>query len=244
MKRLFGFSTGTIWNWSKQLNRAGLTDHLYDLDIDGVELTFGFIPGIYAFSLAPEQVAWLRSLKYVSLHAPPRPKSEKYEESEAVKQLEHLQMIYKKVKARNIVIHAGVLPPKKILDRFDMHFSVENLSKDVGVSFEKLAQILKAYPDISLCLDVAHAYSWSEEETKRIVEKFRDKITEVHVSGHCNGKDHASLQRLSKSFIKSLKPVLTLKVPIILEETIMEKNINLVKKEISCMKSLFSNEKY
>lgn len=242
MNRTFCFATGNIWRWIRGNNRAELIKYAQKLEkvgISGVELTLGYKEEVFNLKLSPSQIKWLRKLDYVSIHAPFELIRKADSHEEIIKQLDYVQRLYKLVKARNVIIHPFDLPPRKILDKYDMKFSTENLPKKRHVTIRKLNTILKKYPSLGLCLDVAHAYLWSRFETEKLVKEFKKKITQVHFSGTYRKRDHVPLQQVSPIFIKSIQPIKKLKVPIVIEEDIKVKSMRFVKKEISYIKSLF-----
>jgi len=244
MKRTIGFALGSIWRWMKGSNRAQLIDYLKELNIDGVEITLGTKEELYSFRLTPSQVSWLKKLDYVSIHAPFRLVRRADTPEEVIKQLNIISRLYKQVNAKNVIIHPNDLPSPKVLASYDMNFSTENLPKKRKVTIAKLASTLKKYPHMGLCLDVAHAYLWSRSETEKLVKRFSKRITEVHFSGTYRKKDHLSLQKVTKQFIKSIQPIKSLNVPIIIEEDIvmsddlLNKNMAVVKNEVQYIRSL------
>lgn len=237
MRRVFAFATGNIWRWSK--SRTKLIDYAKKFDIDGVEITFSSKEELYKFKLNNSQIKWLRRRDYVSIHSPFKLVRKAGSEKEVKKQLDYIYKLYKKVNAKNVVIHAKDLPEPNVLYKYKMRFSTENTIRKSNVSIGKLAMILKRYRNLGLCLDVSHAYFWSKDETGRLVNRFKRKITQVHFSGNYKKKDHTPLRIVSANFIKSIQPIKKLDVPIIIEEDIKIKNIKWVKNEIKYIKSLF-----
>ncbi|HII29566.1 hypothetical protein COT48_04950 [Candidatus Woesearchaeota archaeon CG08_land_8_20_14_0_20_47_9] len=242
MQQIFCFALGNIWRWSKKKNTAGLLRHIQKLDIAGVELTFSSKELLYNFKLTADQIKWLRSLEYVSIHAPFRLVSKADNNAEVLKQLEYVSSLYKMVNARNVIIHPDELPQPAILSRYSMRFSTENLKKKRGANIEKLALIFDRYQDLGFCLDVSHAYSWSRFETGDLVKRFSGKITQVHLSGTYRRRDHQSLRSVSSMFIKSIEPVISLNVPIVIEEDIDVESSKYLVEEISYIKSLFHHQ--
>ncbi len=238
MKRTLCFATGTIWRWSEGKNRAELINYAKKLGFPGIELTLGKKEELYNTKISASQVKWLRNLDYVSIHAPFRLLREADNQEEVIKQLDCIEKIYKQIRAKMIIIHPLDLPPKEVLDKYNMNFSTENLPKKRQVTIRKLHAIFKRYPKLGLCLDVAHAYFWSMFETEKLIKAFKNRITQIHLSGTYRRKDHLPLQQVSPMFIKSIQPIKELEVPVIIEEDVKIKNIKLVKKEIRYIKSL------
>lgn len=241
MNRILCFATGCLWRLCDKKNRANLIKYAQRVEkfgIRGVELTIAKKEELYKTKLSPEQTKWLRSLDYVSIHAPFRLLRRADNLEEVIKQLDCIDRIYRKTNARMVIIHPLDLPPKRLLDRYDMNFSTENLPKKRHVTIPMLKKIFKEYPKLGLCLDVAHAYLWSRFETERLVRDFKSKITQIHLSGTYKGRDHLSLQQVTPIFLKSIKSIKELKVPIIIEEDIKNKNMQFIEKEINHIKSI------
>ncbi|HDP73708.1 MAG TPA: hypothetical protein ENN46_01990 [Candidatus Woesearchaeota archaeon] len=93
---------------------------------------------------------------------------------------------------------------------------------------------------MGLCLDAAHAYFWSPKETSLLVSKFKERITQVHFSATFRNKDHMLFCNASKSFRDSVKPLRKLSVPIVIEGSIKQKSISLLRKEIKSVRDFFS----
>jgi len=228
-----------MWSWTKLKNRAELLKYAKEFDIVGVELTMATKEELFRFKLTKSQANWLRSLDYVSIHAPFRLLRRAENHAELLKQLDCIQEVYKKVNAKAVIIHPPDLPGREVLDSYDMHFITENLPKDKHITIRKLEKIFREYPKLGLCLDVAHAYLWSKDETGKLVKKFRKRIKQIHFSGTYKKNDHVPLQSVSSIFLKSIEPVKKLDVPVVIEEDIKIKDLGFVKKEIAYIKSLF-----
>jgi len=239
--RILGFASGSVWRWSAEKNKAGLLRFLYKLDISGIEITFSKKEELYKFKLNPKQIKWLKGLDYVSIHAPFRLVRRADNEKEIFKQLKYIGKIYKLVNAKNVIIHVKDLPSKKILKKFNMKISTENpvKRKRGRKRVDVVRKALEKYPKIGLCLDVARAYCWGRNETRNLVKKFKKRITQVHLSGNYRKHDHVSMKIVSREFMRSIKPIFGLDVPIIIEEDMRIKNIKKLKAEIKYIKSMF-----
>ena len=240
------FALGCIWNWTKHNNRAGLIKYARQLDVKGAEITIGYIEELFALKFTKSQVKWLRSLKYVSIHAPFN-LSDSSKEEDIIKRMDKIQEVYNQVKASNVIIHPQQLPEKRILAKYKMRISIENMEKGKYSKIRNLQNMLKKHPKKGLCLDISHAYGISKKDTANIIKKFKERITQIHLSGTYKRVKHRSLRIVTPSFIKSIHPIRKLRVPIILEEDmtkdISRKSMNYVKKEVEYASSLL-NEIY
>jgi len=233
------FALGNIWRWNKSNNRNNLIKYAKKLNISGVELTFSSKLELFSFKLSKENKDWLKTLNYVSIHAPFSLISKSKNEKEIIKQLDLIEEIYNKINAKNVIIHPTELPPLKILNNYNFKYSTENMSKKKKVTITKMEELLNEYPEMGLCLDVAHAYRWSKNETGELIKNFKGKITQIHFSGTYKGKDHLSLKSVTKNFINSIKPIKELNVPIVIEEEIKIKSEKYLKEELKYIKSIF-----
>ncbi len=243
MPRIISFALGNVWRWEKSKNRDDFIKYAKDLDIDGVELTFASKEELYAFKLSPSNESFLKGLDYVTIHAPFDFIGDVASEKEQIKQLETISKIYKQVKAKNVVIHPHSLPDRKILDKFKFKISTENLRKKRNITISDFKKIFREYPKVGLCVDVAHAYSWSKQETEKLIKNFGDRITQFHFSGSYRNKDHQSLKIVSKDFLSSIELLFKLRAPIVIEEDIKVKNEKFLKEEIEFIKEYFSGKK-
>lgn len=240
MPRIYSFALGNIWRWEKSKDKDKLIKYIRNLDISGVEITFDSKEKMYATRLSPRNIAWLKTLEYVTIHAPFELVKESKNHKELVNQLDVIDQFYKKVGAKNVIIHPDNLPSPSVLQKYKFNISTENLSIRSKYKSSKLENIFRKYKNIKLCLDVSHAYSWSIKETDYLVRKYRSKISQIHFSGTYKKRTHQSFRVVSKNFLKSIEPVKNLNVPIVIEGDIREKNIKFLKKEIEYIKNYFS----
>lgn len=236
--KIIGFAIGTIWSWINSDNRNKLISHAKKLDINGVELTFAYKKELYKTRLSKDNISWLKSLSYVSIHAPFDLVKKAEDDTEVIKQLEVIAELSNKVKAKNVIIHPNNLPPLEILKKYNFRISTENLPPRFHYSVLDLEKIFKKYPKMGLCLDVAHAYLESKHQTDKLIKKFKHQISQVHFSGTYRREDHQSLQIVSKDFIYSIRNIKNLNVPIIIEQDIRTKNIKLIQEEIRYIRKL------
>jgi len=239
MARIISFALGSVWRWEKSQNRNDLIKYARSLDIDGVELTFSCSEELLAFKLSPDNEKFLRGLAYVSIHAPFDFIKKAGNEAGIIRQLEAIAKIYQQVKAKNVIFHPYDLPEKRILDKFNFKVSTENLRQRRKITAADFKKIFKQYPKIGLCLDVAHAYSWSKDETSNLIKAFGHKITQFHLSGSYRNKDHQSIRKVSPDFLSSIELLFKSKAPIVIEEDIKIKSEQYLKEEVAFIKKMF-----
>lgn len=243
-KKIFSFAIGNIWRWQKSNNRNGLIDIIRkaNLDIDGLELTLAQKEDVFLTKLSTANKKWLMSLDYVTIHAPFKLMRAADNEEEIIKQLDIIAKLYPKIKARNVIIHPRDLPEPETLKRYDFNISTENVrfKKRGGITISNLKKIFCKYPKIKLCLDVAHAYTWSKYETRKLVKNFKNRISQIHFSGTYRKKDHKSLRIVTRNFMESIEPIKGLDAPIVIEEDFKRRNLKFVREEIEFVKKIFN----
>lgn len=240
MKPKFSFALGNIWRWRNSPNRNVLLDDIKKLDISGVELTFATKKELYAFKPSEPNKRWLQSLDYVTIHAPFRLYEDSENEAEVADQIEIISKMYHDLMAKNVIVHPEwKLFNSGLLNTCNVNISVENLPRKSSISTPDLQAIFERHPQCRFCLDVSHAYSWSKYETRKLIDAFQEKISQIHFSGHYRKKDHQSLRKVSKAFLFSIQPIKYLEVPIVIEEDMAPNSLESVKEEIKFIKKFF-----
>lgn len=238
-RRIFSFALGNIWRWATSKNIDVLMDYAKKLDISGVEITFASKEELYFFKLSEDNESWLKRLDYVTIHAPFKLVRESENDKELIKQLDIISRLYTDINAKNVIIHPDDLPAPEILKKYNFNISTENLPPNNYITISDLKNVFNQYPEIGLCLDVSHAYLMSKNETGKLIEAFKNKISQIHFSGTYKKQDHQSLRNVTKAFLSSIQPVKELNVPIVIEEDIETKNLRYLKEEIKYVKNIF-----
>jgi hypothetical protein len=228
------FATGNLW---RLIGKKDVVGMISQLDIDGVEYTFGK----YYDARVPSEKDFdvLKNYKYNSVHFPFKLSLGEGSESEFNKTFELIVSDYKKMNAKQIVVHPQNVLPSKLPK---LNFITENMTpkKDIvdrRFSFEK---ILEKNADFGLCLDASHAYFWGINETEMIVKKWKKRIKQIHFSNNRYNKDHLTFEKVGKDFLKSIEPLKDLNVPIVIEEDMRYTKVNDIKKEIKRVRGILS----
>lgn len=229
------FATGNLW---RIMGKVDVVDLISELDVDGIEYTYGRfynerIPTEKDFDI-------LRNYNFNSVHAPFRMSLDLMNQDEFEKIISLVAIDYKKMGAKNIVVHPTIVLPNKLPN---LDFITENLNPmkkpklRPRLGFEK---ILNKNKDWNLCLDASHAYDWGVCETERIVKKWKHQIKQVHFSNNRYHKDHLSFEKVSRDFLKSIEPLKELNVPIVIEEDMHYTKVSDIKKEIKRVRDILS----
>ncbi len=239
MVRIISFALGCIWRWSD--NRNVLLNYAKNLDISGVEITFASKEELYSFNISAENQAWLNSLDYVTIHAPFYLIRDSESTEEITRQLETISKLCDDIDVKNVIIHPDELPAPEVLKEYGFNILTENLPPESHISIADLKKILDRYPDIGVCVDVSHAYLWSEYETNKLLRAFKGRVAQIHFSGTYGNKDHQSLRNVTEKFIFSIKPIEKSDIPIVIEEDIHVTDFNYVIEEVEYIKNILIN---
>lgn len=240
LKRIYSFALGNIWRWSSSTNRNGLFRFIKHLNISGVEITFSSEKELHDFNLSKENISWLRTLSYVTIHAPFTLFASKNHEK-IVQHLKAISALYHRIDAKNVIVHPGPLEDMALLGRFAFNVSVENMPPKDRFDIAALKRILDEFQEYSLCLDVSHAYLWSKFETGNLIEAFGPRISQVHLSGTYRRKCHQSLKCVTKTFLDSICPVSLLEAPLVIEGDIKEKSFRTLSEEVAFIQNYFGD---
>jgi endonuclease IV len=237
--KLISFALGTLHRWVKDDNMAQLLKFVKKLDIQGLEITLATWDNVYKLKFSSSDLKYLKGLEYVSIHAPFRI-IRGVDDAEGIKRLlSRIEEIYKMTDSKAVIIHPCDIPEPKTVKKYNFNVITETVPKaHKEYRNLKLEKVFKKYPKIGLCLDVAHSYRNSKNETEYIVKKFKKRIKQIHLSGVYRNRDHISLRCVTKDFLKSIEPIKELDVPIIIEEGFGKNDINSIKKEIKLVREL------
>jgi hypothetical protein len=211
-----------------------------DQDIDGIEIGTARLKELFAFSCDEDQRRWLRSLRYLSIH-PGYDVRKLSDQEELLRIYQRIESLYDDLQADQLILHPNHLPKPGFLGKFRFIVSTENIYRP-KYSRREIRRVLDSYPGMGLCLDLSHAYLFSEHETADLVAEFRDRITQLHLSGSLMGKDHVSLRQAKQGFLRSISPALSLNVPVIIESDLRKKSKRYLTEEIAMVKELLKKQ--
>jgi hypothetical protein len=216
--KCIGFSTGALAR--NDFRRA--LQMLADKEVSAVELS-----ALRQDELEP-LVAQLGQLElgqfqYISFHAP-----SSMERSFEPRALELLQQ----VAARKwpIVVHPDAMHTPAEWARLGDCLCIENMDKrkPIGQTATDLARIFEILPDASLCFDIGHARQVDPtmSEAWTILQRFRDRLKQLHVSEVNTQSKHDPLSLESVLAFQRVSHLVPTDVPIILESRVEESEIN------------------
>lgn len=208
------FATGSIWRYNYDHNRRMEFLRSRDLGLRGLEITLSYSDQVFEFTPSKENLKWLLSLSWVSIHAP----FGMIREGKVEEQMDRICDLYRQIEADNIIIHPDTLPDPALLGKYQgIKFSTENLPPGANISRPDIERILEKYPGLGFCLDTTHAFRCSPHETRALLDEFSGRLTQIHLSGNNNGLSHLPLQEASSAFMLSIQCLIESNAPLVIE---------------------------
>ncbi len=157
---------------------------------------------------------FLKNFEFVSVHMPKRVYND---DEETGMVLERFEGIYKRFKVDNFVVHPDNIESLKWFNEFKMPFSVENMDnrKDKGRFVEEIGFFIDK--GFGFVLDINHVYTNDKSLSlaDEMINKFKDQLKEVHLSGYLKENIHAPLFKTKQ--IELIEKIKDLGVPVIIE---------------------------
>lgn len=239
MKNPICISTGCVCELYKDRNDR--IDALRQFSPLGIEISFSHPEYLFDFEISKNNLKYLQSLKFNSIHAPWMYKKVK-ERKEA---LEKIRILYKQINARNVVFHKDGIEDYDLVASSGFVVSLENDDwKKPNNSLEYFKCLLDKNKKFRFTFDFAHAVS-TESDIAEYINYFKDILVEIHFSIIIKDSlgqysSHTFLhQNDGEELRKLLQPLKKVSVPLVLESFVSNLNdINLIKKEIEYIKKI------
>jgi len=207
-----GFSTGALAAGDV---RAALT-LLEGIDVSVIELS-----ALRCRELRPllDIVGDLQldRFSYVAVHAPTS--FHEVNEADAVQLLES-----RLPETWNIVVHPDSLNDLSLWRRFGPRLCLENMDKrkTTGRTARELDRFFDSLPEASFCLDLAHVRQIdpSMSHAVELINTFRDRIVQLHVSDLDAPAHHVPLTTAAILAFQEVVPLLPRNLPVIIESVI------------------------
>lgn len=216
--KCIGFSTGALARGDFRLALKRLSDK----NVNAIELS-----ALRQDELAPLVQELdrldLSRYQYISFHAPSA--MEQSYEPAALKLLQQ-------VAARNwpIIVHPDAMHTPSAWACLGDCLCIENMDKrkPIGQTATDLAKFFDALPNASLCFDIGHARQVDPtmSEAWAILQRFRGRIKQLHVSEVNTQSKHDPISLESILAFQKVSHLLPPDVPIILESRVEESEIN------------------
>ena len=233
-------STGFLYRLTNDRNT--MISRIRKFSPEGIELSFAYPQYLFDFIINKENLDYLQSLKFNSIHVPW--KEITYGNNQESKNvLEFIEKLYKQINAKNVVFHKEQIEEIQIVTNYDFTASIENgdWKELAGNSVEKIEEILKGNPKLKFTFDFAHALTISSNDVSLYVNKFKDELIEIHLSMlNKNLKDHWFLHKYDSQEMRNLLNHLkNINTPIVLECVASNNGqVQLIKKEIEYIKGI------
>ncbi len=180
MGNLISISTGLVYKFITDRNE--MIRKLREFSPDGIELSFAAPEYLFNFSVTADNRAYLRSLPYVTIHAPW--KTVVYGpggNGQAV--VAAIEKLYLEINAKNVTVHASEVQDFEMFHSPRCQWSVENDDWRKGVNhLEQIETILCRHPWLKFTFDFAHALTIDENEPKAYLEKLGSRMSQIHLS--------------------------------------------------------------
>ncbi len=230
---LVGLSTGTIYKWNSNIDNL-IKICKNDIKTSGLELMLADKKSLENIVLSDNSIKWLRNLKHLTLHSPPKIVSNSENQLDIENQLCMMQKIYDKINAKALVFHVTNLPDINLLNKFNFKFIIENTTRKGSVDLEEFTNKVKKYK-CDVCLDISHAYTWSNKESLKYWSRFEGKIFQIHLSSSHGTHQHLPFTESDDDFISSIEFIRKINVPIIIESDYNNKNVKFLIKDITAI---------
>ena len=214
LKRPIGFSTGALAKGDFRRALGLLREHR----IGAVELSALRIEELPPLLSALPHLE-LQDFQFVSIHAPSRfePKLEEWVVDCLLPLAEE---------GHPVVAHPDVLLTPALWSRLGRQLLVENMDrrKPVGRTARELIPVFEQLRAAQFCFDIGHARQIdpSMTEARWMLQTFRDRLAEVHMSEVDAASRHRPISLDAVTAFRSVAEWIPEKVPVILETSIDE----------------------
>ncbi len=164
----------------------------------------------------------LHQYKYVSFHAPS--KLVNYSEAELIFHLKKV-LEYR----LPIILHPDLIQDIRPWRIFGKYLCIENMDKrkPIGRTASDLEELFYYLPEASFCFDLAHVrqVDTTMSEGFEIINRFRGKLSQLHVSDVNSNSAHEPLNLQAVLAFRKIAPFIDHEIPIILESPVDQSQI-------------------
>ena len=233
MKRIISVSTGLLYRITEDKNEQ--IERIRPFSPKGIELMLNSPESVRKIKLKEENISYLRSLEFVTIHAPSASGVIYQNDKETEGLLEKLSFLYNEVGAKNITFHIDQITDCDILSSYPWQYSVENSDnrKSCGQKPEEMEKFLIKDNQAKFTFDFAHAMQVNPDYVKKFLE-LKEKISEIHVSVcQTQLKEHHFISRNLTKIIEKKLNLLPAGCPFVTEAVaISEEEVPYIKTEI------------
>lgn len=128
-----------------------------------------------------------------------------------------------------IIVHPDIINDFVPWRALGTRICIENMDrrKDVGQTAADLTPIMNELPAARFCLDVAHAEQIDPtmDEARRLLERFGERLIQVHVSRLGSASEHLPLDDEMKVKIGRIASRISNDIPLIIESVVEQEGI-------------------
>lgn len=232
-------STGCVYKLSDDKN--DLIEELSKLFPMGIEISFAHPESLLSFNVSKNNLEYLRSLKFNSIHAPC--KDIIYGRNKmSEKALQKISELYKQIDARNVVFHKDQIEDYGFIESSSFLASIENDDwRKSKHSIEDMQMLFNQNKEFKFTFDFAHALSVSSADIPKYIQCFKNRLIEIHLSIIDKGSEkHEFLHKYDNTEIRKLLQLLkSFFVPVVLEGVVSSlTEMKLLEKEIEYLMNL------
>ncbi len=221
-----GFSTGSCYRLFENTFSSDSISTIGCISSHAIELLVHNLDEFEMLLSVPVEV--LDKFSYVSIHSPSKIVYGRNQESGLV--LDNLRKAVERYGVETVVLHPTSVEDWSIFENCkDIPFAIENMDerKPFGQIPEDIEKWIRDY-DLNFVLDLQHIYvnDPSMKIADRFIDKFINRLVEIHISAYDEKWIHYMLSRKSQNVIVGkLKEILEMKdVPVIIESTLETKD--------------------
>ena len=228
-----GFSTEAFYKW--EVSKNEIIDILSSLGTNSIELLYPTTESLFSDRLSNDSIQKLNEFDFISLHAPFL--NVKYKQNnENSRILSELNAIAEKVDVKVVVFHPDLVEDFSLLSTSGLPVAIENMDprKKRGKDVNDLQSIFEEFPKFGMVYDICHLslVDPTLEEGEKMIEIFKDRIKEIHLSGIGKENESHVLLSESKNGDELLEHSRLLKAPKIIEGVFPSKDKKFIEQEI------------
>ncbi|MBW2998658.1 TIM barrel protein [Candidatus Woesearchaeota archaeon] len=249
MAKQLGISTGSLYTWYEELDDN--ISIIRGTKLNAVEVVFAS-PGQLDQELSQDNIDYLKSLDYVSIHAPFLDHLGNdlhyHKDSITHKLLDKLYDWYRKLNAKALVVHPHLISNYEIFYGYDFNICIENMPLEKNFSLKEIRNILNHHKNFKLVVSTSHSLTYEIEHLNEIIDEFKDRIQHIQLSdSYYNSLDLLEKNRSQLISCKDLSKFLKLRdlnCPMILESGLHNSRNDLLNlsKEIYCAKKMLGTD--
>jgi sugar phosphate isomerase/epimerase len=236
MKNIISISTGLVYKFESDRNK--MIQMLKKFSPDGIEISFFSTEALLNFEISDQNVQYLKTLPYVTLHAP-WVNIRYSNNSSCLEVLNEIDRLYKQIDAKNVTLEPGEVDDYSVFDKCSYKISTEN--SDYRKPFKtpgEIEEVLKNNPRFGLTFDFAHALTIDPSEADKFFNI--DRISQVHMAYFSKElSDHSFLSKHPSAEIEKRIAQIPESIPFVLECVAeAEEQIDWVKNEIEYLRKV------